>query len=41
MVFPDWPNLTGASGTWMLLALKTLGAIGFISAANFVILYAS
>jgi hypothetical protein len=37
---PDLPTLTGASGAWMLLALKVLAATGFMTAANVFILYA-
>lgn len=39
-MLPDLPTITGASG-WLLLAFKVLGALGFMTAANFVILYAS
>ncbi len=38
-MLPSLPTLTGAH--WLLLAVKTLGALGFMWAANFVILYAS
>jgi hypothetical protein len=37
---PLLPSLTGLGG-WALLGLKILGAFGFVTAANFVILYAS
>ena len=37
---PDLPTLTGASGAWMLLALKAIAAMGFMTAANVFILYA-
>ena len=39
-MIPDLPTLTGASGGWMLLALKALAATGFMTAANVFILYA-
>jgi len=39
-VIPSLPILTGASGAGMLLALKALAALGFMTAANLVILYA-
>ena len=38
-MLPDLPNLTGAGGAW-LLALKALAAMGFMTAANVIILYA-
>jgi hypothetical protein len=38
-MLPSWPTLTGAHA--LVLLVKTLGALGFIWAANFVILYAS
>ncbi len=31
---------SGPSGAWLLIALKALGALGFMTAANLVILYA-
>jgi hypothetical protein len=31
----------GGAGAWVLLAIKILGAVGFMTAANLVILYAS
>jgi hypothetical protein len=34
------PTLTGGAGVWTFLALKTAGAMGFMTAANLVILYA-
>ena len=40
-MIPGLPTLTGASGAWMLLALKAIAAMGFMTAANVVILYAS
>ena len=39
-MLPDLPTLTGASGGWMLLVLKALAAMGFMTVANVVILYA-
>jgi hypothetical protein len=39
-MIPDLPHLTGAAGGWLLLALKAVAAAGFMTAANFVILYA-
>jgi hypothetical protein len=38
-MIPALPTLTGAS--WLVLLVKTLGAVGFIWTANLVILYAS
>jgi hypothetical protein len=40
-MIPELPLLTGAAGPWLLLAVKALGALGFMTAANVVILYAS
>jgi hypothetical protein len=37
---PSLPILTGASGAWIMLALKVVAAMGFMTAANAVILYA-
>lgn len=39
-MIPVLPTLTGGAGAWMLLGLKILGAMGFMTAANLVILYA-
>jgi hypothetical protein len=39
-VIPDLPSLTDAFSTWALIALKGLAAMGFMTAANLVILYA-
>jgi len=36
----DLPNLTGAAGTWFVLAGKIVAAMGFMAAANLVVLYA-
>jgi hypothetical protein len=38
---PLLPSIVGGVGGWALLGLKILGAFGFVSAANLVILYAS
>jgi hypothetical protein len=38
-MIPDLPDPN--AGAWMLLALKAAAALGFITAANVVILYAS
>ena len=38
---PLLPPLTGHAASWALLALKIIGAMGFVGAANLVILYAS
>jgi len=41
-MIPGLPTLTtGAASAWTFLALKALAALGFMTAANFVILYAS
>jgi hypothetical protein len=39
-MIPDLPTLTGTSGEWMFIALKALAAMGFMTAANVIILYA-
>jgi len=39
-MIPDLPTLIGASGPWLLLALKAVAALGFMTAANVFILYA-
>ena len=39
-MIPDLPNLTSASSAWMLIALKAVAAMGFMTAANVFILYA-
>ena len=41
LMIPDWSALTAAAGAWMMLAVKILTAMGFMAAANMVILYAS
>jgi hypothetical protein len=40
-MIPDLPHLTGAASGWMVLVLKAVSALGFMAAANAVILYAS
>jgi hypothetical protein len=39
-MIPVWPTLSGAAGGWLLLGLKVLAAMGFVAAANLVMLYA-
>jgi hypothetical protein len=39
-MIPFLPTLTGAPGAWILLALKAVAAMGFMTVANAVILYA-
>ncbi len=39
-MIPVLPSLGGAGSAWLLLVLKTLAAMGFMAAANAVILYA-
>ena len=39
-MIPDLPTLTGVAGGWMLIALKGIAAMGFMTAANVIILYA-
>ena len=39
-MIPVLPTVTGGAGAWMLLAVKIVGAAGFMTAANLVILYA-
>jgi hypothetical protein len=41
MMIPDWPHLAGAAGGWLVLGLKIAAALGFMAAADMVILYAS
>ena len=38
---PLLPSLLGGLSGWALLGIKVLGALGFMAAANLVILYAS
>jgi hypothetical protein len=40
-MIPDLSHLAGAISPWLLIALKALAAAGFMTAANFVIMYAS
>jgi hypothetical protein len=40
IMIPDLPTLGGAAGEWMLIALRAIGAMGFMTAANMFILYA-
>jgi hypothetical protein len=37
---PDMPTLTGALAGWLILGLKILAAMGFMAAADLVMLYA-
>jgi hypothetical protein len=39
-MLPDLPNLTGPFSAWLVLALKAIAAMGFMTAANVIILYA-
>ncbi len=39
-MIPDLPSLSDAASAWALLGLKGLAAMGFMTAANLVILYA-
>jgi hypothetical protein len=38
---PLLPTLVGGWSAWVLLGFKVLAAMGFVAAANLVILYAS
>jgi hypothetical protein len=40
-MMPLLPTLASGASAWLLLGLKILGALGFMTAANLVILYAS
>jgi hypothetical protein len=40
MLLPELPWLAGTLGGWLLLGLKILAALGFMAAADLVILYA-
>jgi len=40
-MIPLLPTLSGGPSAWFLLALKALAAGGFMTLANFVIMYAS
>jgi hypothetical protein len=39
-MIPVLPSLGGAGSAWLMLAFKALAAMGFMAAANAVILYA-
>jgi hypothetical protein len=39
-MLPSLPVLTGATGAWLMLGLKVLAALGFMTAADMVMLYA-
>jgi hypothetical protein len=39
-MIPDLDPLGGGELAWLMLLLKTLAAMGFMTAANFVVLYA-
>jgi hypothetical protein len=39
-MIPELPSLTGDASAWIIIAVKALAATGFMTAANFVILYA-
>jgi hypothetical protein len=41
MLIPMLPALPPLGSAWLALALKALAALGFMTAANLVILYAS
>jgi hypothetical protein len=41
MMIPDWTHLFGVAGSGFVLGLKIAAALGFVAAANLVILYAS
>jgi hypothetical protein len=38
---PLLPSLASGASAWLLLGVKIMGALGFMAAANLVILYAS
>jgi len=38
---PLLPSLAGGASAWLLLGVKIMCALGFMAAANLVILYAS
>jgi hypothetical protein len=40
-MIPDLPTLGGGPPAWLLVVFKALAAGGFMTLANFVILYAS
>jgi len=41
MISPEGPLFAGTLGAWAWLGLKIAAAMGFMAAANLVILYAS
>jgi hypothetical protein len=41
MMIPDGSHLLGVAAGWLFLGLKIAAALGFVAAANLVILYAS
>jgi hypothetical protein len=41
VILPDLPLLTETFGTWLILGVKVLAALGFMAGADLVILYAS
>jgi hypothetical protein len=40
-MLPDWPGFSGEAAHWLMLGLKAAAALGFMTAADLVILYAS
>jgi len=40
-MLPSLPILSGAAGAWLMLGLKIAAALGFMTAADTVMLYAS
>jgi hypothetical protein len=40
MILPPLPLLPGAAGAWLLLGVKIMAAMGFMAAADMVMLYA-
>jgi hypothetical protein len=39
-MIPVLPTLSGTAGGWLMLGLKILAAMGFVAAADMVMLYA-
>jgi hypothetical protein len=39
-MLPLLPTFTGTAGAWLMLGMKILGAMGFMAAADVVMLYA-
>ena len=39
-MIPDPTQLTGEATHWLLVALKAFAALGFMTAADFIVLYA-